>query len=252
MTIIPLVNKLRDFVKESKNLNEENTKLFCVLPLFVYLGYDVFSAEEVAYEYGACLRHDRTERCDLAVLDNDKNVHMLVEIKSLGKDLSLYTGQIKQYFVAESSAKYAILTNGDEYWFYEDFQKTTIKEAEPVRKIKISEIKDADVLYLNAFIRSVLLPISIEIKDHEKKEVVVQSEKELQDKNSVCDFYQANPLLQVRNMSTGEVYEMYKTFCKEHKLDVLQKGEFSKKIKKYYGVFVVSKRRGQEVVRFFV
>ena len=79
MIIFSIINKIKKLIKHTQVLNEENTKLFCVLPLFQYLGYDVFSPDEVAYEYGACLRQDKNERCDLVVFDNEKNVYMLVE-----------------------------------------------------------------------------------------------------------------------------------------------------------------------------
>ena len=59
MNILPLLKRIKEFKNNNEQLNEENTKLFCILPLFKYLGYDIFSPTDVRYEYCACLREDK-------------------------------------------------------------------------------------------------------------------------------------------------------------------------------------------------
>jgi predicted type IV restriction endonuclease len=251
MTIVPLINNIKKLIKYTHVLNEENTKLFCVLPLFQYLGYDVFSPDEVAYEYGACLRQDKSERCDLVVLDNKKSVYMLVEIKSLGKDLSYHTGQIKQYFVAESSAKYAILTNGDEYWFYEEAQKMSIKEAEPVRKIKISNLEKEDLRYLNAFTRNVILPV-FDIQDIDNavvenintKQIVL---KEFAEKNNLTDaiqlYFDTISVDGLLGKDVNDVFYDYVSFCKNSDVVVGSKKNFIRRLKDYFSLRIQMKSK---------
>ena len=72
------------------------------------------------------------------------------------------------------------------------------------------------------------------------------------DDNSVALFYQDNTSLQIKNCSTEEIYLLYKDYCKENKLDIVPKIDFSKKIKKYFNVKIKTKSLNGKVQRCFI
>lgn len=244
MKILPLLKKINSFISSSKTLNEENTKLFCVLPLFSYLGYDCFSSDEVSYEYCACLRQDKNERCDFVILGNEGKPYIVVEIKSFKKDLSLYTGQLKSYFVAETSAQYAILTNGDDYWFYESYQKVSIKEQDPVRKIRLSTINLSDIAYLNKFTRNVLLPINPELlKDvgHTETKLLKEERNEITYDDSAEVFMKTLILDNILGKCTDDVFSEYIDFCRYNGNSTVSKQLFTRKLKEAFSLKVQSR-----------
>lgn len=131
----------------ARKLGEQETMIYIVLPILQSLGYDAFSPDDIGYEYRACLRTDKRERCDLVIFGESREPLIMVEIKSHEKKLDDSVGQIKAYFVSADTAKYAILTNGIEFWIYHRSQKEHIQSASPILKISLRNMRDEDLFF---------------------------------------------------------------------------------------------------------
>ena len=99
---------------------EEATKNAFIMPFISsVLGYDVFNPSEVVPEFTADVGVKRGEKVDYAIF-KDGQVQILIECKKIGDPLDLrYASQLFRYF-AVTSARIAILTNGQEYHVYTD------------------------------------------------------------------------------------------------------------------------------------
>ena len=149
--------------------------------------------------------------------------------------------------MAESSAKYAILTNGDEYWFYDETQKLSIKEAEPVRKIKISDLDKEDVRYLNTFTRNVLLPVFFNnavIQNANTKQIVLE---EFFEKNGVIDaiqsYFDTISVDSLLGKDVNDVFYDYVNFCKNSNGALVSKKDFVRRLKEYFLLKVQTKSK---------
>lgn len=143
-------------------INEECTKLYLILPFLSYLGYDITSPQEIIYEY-ACDMHEKgNRRVDCAILDQDGSPLILVEAKAMKEDLSAHWGQIKSYLVS-SSAKYAILTDGNTYSVFNRSQiNGDFISAQPFYTFMISDLVPADFDIIRTLAKiNAKLPITI-------------------------------------------------------------------------------------------
>jgi hypothetical protein len=113
-----LAKKIRD-TRDSVQ-TEEATKNAFVMPFISnVLGYDVFDPTEVVPEFIADVGVKKGEKVDYAIF-KDGAVQILIECKKIGDPLDLrYASQLFRYF-AVTSARIAILTNGQEYHVYTD------------------------------------------------------------------------------------------------------------------------------------
>lgn len=113
-----LAKKIRD-TRDSVN-TEEGTKNAFIMPFIsTVLGYDVFDPSEVVPEFTADVGVKKGEKVDYAIF-KDGAVQILIECKKIGDPLDLrYASQLFRYF-AVTSARIAILTNGQEYHVYTD------------------------------------------------------------------------------------------------------------------------------------
>jgi hypothetical protein len=113
-----LAKKIRD--TRDSVLTEEATKNAFVMPFISnVLGYDVFDPTEVVPEFVADVGVKKGEKVDYAIF-KDGAVQILIECKKIGDPLDLrYASQLFRYF-AVTSARIAILTNGQEYHVYTD------------------------------------------------------------------------------------------------------------------------------------
>lgn len=139
--------KIRDKINNMPDkfrLNEEQTKISLVMPMFMALGYDVFNIDEFVPEYVADFGTKQGEKVDYAVVMNNQPL-ILVEAKKISATLcSEHISQLFRYY-ASTDAKIAILTNGDDYWFFTDSVKANQMDIEPYIKIKLSEIQEKDI-----------------------------------------------------------------------------------------------------------
>jgi hypothetical protein len=113
-----LAKKIRD-TRDSVQ-TEEATKNAFIMPFISnVLGYDVFDPSEVVPEFTADVGVKKGEKVDYAIF-KDGAVQILIECKKIGDPLDLrYASQLFRYF-AVTSARIAILTNGQQYHVYTD------------------------------------------------------------------------------------------------------------------------------------
>lgn len=70
--------------------------------------------------------------------------------------------------------------------------------------------------------------------------------------NPIVGFMKENPELEVINKTTTEVYASYREYCLANNHQVSSKGEFSKQVKRFFNVGLVSRRVDGKVHRVFV
>lgn len=121
---------------------EEATKNAFIMPLIhQVLGYDVFNPLEVTPEFTADVGTKRGEKVDYAIL-KDGAVQILIECKKFGDALNLnHAGQLFRYF-SVTSARIALLTNGQIYQFYTDLDAPNKMDDKPFLVLDILDIDD--------------------------------------------------------------------------------------------------------------
>lgn len=122
---------------------EEATKTTLIMPFIRdVLGFDVFDVDEVIPEFVADVGIKKGEKIDFAIV-NDGVVAMLIEAKKVGEPLSLENAsQLYRYFNV-TSARIAILTNGDEYRFYTDLDEPNRMDERPFLELRLEDIDPA-------------------------------------------------------------------------------------------------------------
>lgn len=121
---------------------EEATKNAFVMPFISgVLGYDVFNPAEVIPEFTADIGVKRAEKIDYAIV-HDGQVRILVEAKKVSEPLGAeHASQLYRYFAA-TSARIAILTNGETYEIYSDLDKPNLMDAKPFLVLNFSSIDE--------------------------------------------------------------------------------------------------------------
>jgi len=113
-----IAKKIRD-TRDSVETEEATKNAFIMPFISSVLGYDVFDPSEVVPEFTADVGVKRGEKVDYAIF-KDGQVQILIECKKIGDPLDLrYASQLFRYF-AVTSARIAILTNGQQYHVYTD------------------------------------------------------------------------------------------------------------------------------------
>lgn len=122
MSIAEATKALAQKIRNSKSRieTEEATKNAFIMPFISnVLGYDVFDPAEVVPEFTADVGLKKGEKVDYAIFHNGE-VQILIECKPIGAALDLkYASQLFRYF-SVTSARIAILTNGQEYQVFTD------------------------------------------------------------------------------------------------------------------------------------
>ncbi|MDC1105120.1 type I restriction enzyme HsdR N-terminal domain-containing protein [Prolixibacteraceae bacterium] len=131
---------------------EEATKNAFVMPFLQALGYDVFNPLEVIPEFIADQSTKKGEKVDYCILKEDDPI-MIIECKNWKENLNLHNTQLERYF-AFTKAKFGILTNGIEYYFYTDLEEVNKMDTIPFLKINFENLKDQDFTHLNKFHKS--------------------------------------------------------------------------------------------------
>lgn len=142
--------KLKEYITNKIQLNEENTKLSLILPLLQEQGYNVFDLNELQSEYVSDMRNNGGEKVDYAILLNNTPV-IFIEAKPLGTQLEKYVGQLQRYYTADKEVKYGVLTDGQYYWFFVDDERANIMDETPFYKIDLLNLKDIDLEFLKLF-----------------------------------------------------------------------------------------------------
>lgn len=138
------VSMLKDTIS-----TEEATKMSLVVPLFQFLGYDVFNPSEFCPEYIADVGIKKGEKVDYAILENGQPT-ILIECKSCSEQLDKHSSQLFRYF-GTSPAKFGILTNGIIYRFYTDLEESNKMDLVPFLEINMLQLKDASINELKKF-----------------------------------------------------------------------------------------------------
>lgn len=128
---------------------EEATKNAFVMPFIsLVLGYDVFNPHEVVPEFTADVGTKRGEKVDYAIIKDDE-VQILIECKHVGAPLNIkHASQLFRYF-ATTTARVAILTNGDEYQFFTDLDAPNKMDEKPFLVIQVSDLDTALIPEIN-------------------------------------------------------------------------------------------------------
>lgn len=138
------IAELKDSIK-----TEEATKTSIIMPFFQMLGYDVFNPKEFTPEYIADVGIKKGEKVDYAIVLNNEIV-MLIEAKSVNEQLEKHDSQLFRYF-GTSKARFAILTNGLNYKFYTDLEKSNVMDTTPFLDINLEKISDSEIQELKKF-----------------------------------------------------------------------------------------------------
>lgn len=119
------ISKQKDAIE-----TEEATKTAFVMPFLAALGYDVFDPLVVVPELTADVGMKKGEKVDYAI-KRDGKVVLLIECKSCQARLNRqHVGQLYRYF-GVTEARFGILTNGIQYWFYTDLDESNKMDQEP-------------------------------------------------------------------------------------------------------------------------
>ena len=140
-----------DRIKQRGGLDEDNTKRVLILPFIQYLGFDIFSSEDLVCEFKADFRDKG--KVDYALMVNDKP-YILIEAKAFGEDLSQHIGQLKSYYVSSTDSRFGVLTNGVEYWFFDDSHIVNIMDDKPFYRLNLTNLTDEDYVFLRHFSKS--------------------------------------------------------------------------------------------------
>lgn len=160
MNLIENLDNLSTKIENMKDRigTEEATKNAFVLPLLLSLGYDVYNPLEVVPEM-ACDISNKGDRVDYAIFKDDNPV-MIVECKQCSKELAPFVPQLSKYYVA-TNARFAVLTNGIEYWFFADFEKTNLMDAKPFFIFDINNCDSTGIELLGLFSKNSLDELKI-------------------------------------------------------------------------------------------
>lgn len=132
---------------------EEATKNALVMPFIRALGYDPFNLNEVNPELVADVGIKRGEKVDYAIMFDGKPV-ILFECKIAGTDLgNVHASQLYRYF-SVTDARFAILTNGTDYWFYTDLDAPNRMDAKPFLVFNLFDIRESIIDELKKFTKS--------------------------------------------------------------------------------------------------
>ena len=152
------IDQLKQFAKRVESMKdslqtEEATKTALIMPFFSMLGYDVFNPQEFVPEFTADVGIKKGEKVDYAVMQDGQPV-ILVECKAISESLDRHDSQLFRYF-GTTSAKFAILTNGQYYRFYTDLDNANKMDEDPFLTVNILDIRDNQVPELKKFCKSV-------------------------------------------------------------------------------------------------
>lgn len=190
-SIIEIKDKLQ--YNESKPLNEEATKQWLIIPMIKALGYDPYSLDVVP-EYTLDVGIKKGEKVDYALQYNGEPV-IIIECKSLNTSLNgKYIDQLFRYFT-NTDVKIAILTNGDDYWFFTDSIKVNIMDTEPYYKFKLSTASKEEIQGLEVYSKELISNINIDkMKDTSINETPEEEKKTRKRRSKVKEKAQAETI----------------------------------------------------------
>lgn len=153
MDIKDLLLQIADRIRKTKDAikTEEATKNAFIMPFINALGYDVFNPTEVVPEMDCDLTKSG-DKLDYAIIADGKPI-LLIECKHCNVNLSLHNTQLAKYY-ASSNAKFGVLTNGIEYRFFADLDKSNIMDETPFFVFNMLDFTTEEVEKLKNFHKS--------------------------------------------------------------------------------------------------
>lgn len=147
-------DKIKELSKRIKQLRdsvqtEEATKHSFVMPFIQILGYDVFNPNIVIPEFTADIGKKKGEKIDYAILKDNEPL-ILIEVKAHTANLDKHDKQLERYYTVVD-CKFGVLTNGIEYRFYSDLEKTNKMDSKAFLVIDMLNLKDRDIKELEKF-----------------------------------------------------------------------------------------------------
>lgn len=152
MEFLEKIKTLATRVERQKDniTTEEACKNAFVMPFLNALGYDVFNPDIVVPEFTADVGVKKGEKVDYAIKKNGV-ITMLVECKMCGSDLAQqHMSQLYRYF-SVTDARFAVLTNGQQYWFYSDLEEKNKMDQRPFFRFDILDYRPSHVAELSKF-----------------------------------------------------------------------------------------------------
>lgn len=235
-----------DFCYCSKRkINEEETKMYLIYPFFEYLGYSIFSPQDIVFEYVCDMHEKGNRRVDFAIMDNDKPL-IIIEAKPFGEQLNSHWGQIKSYFIS-SGANYAVLTDGVKYHVFEKEQiDSNYSHCTPKYEFELDKLNLNNYDTLRKLSKINLKPLITDTDTNKNDNTIAQEDKVF---NAFCKTISRSDVI---DSTTSSLYDRFLDFCKKNNSQATSKIAFSKKTNKFFNTRVVSKRFGNTVVRVFV
>lgn len=146
--------------KQLQPNTEEATKQWLIMPMLVALGYDPYSSDIIP-EYTADLWTKAGEKVDYMLQVNNQQV-AIIECKKL--DTQFQDKQISQLYRYYSNldVHIAILTNGNDYWFFTDSNKENLMDKQPYYKIRLSEATEDELERLCIYSKDMIVDTNIQ------------------------------------------------------------------------------------------
>lgn len=139
-----IINATRKEVK-----TEEATKTSFILPFIASLGYNIHNPLELIPEYIADFGIKKGEKVDYCIKSDGKPI-IIVEAKHHTENLDRHGSQLSRYYT-QTKSKFGILTNGIEYRFFADFERSNVMDEEPFFTFNIQSFDEKDVEMLKNF-----------------------------------------------------------------------------------------------------
>lgn len=203
---------------------EEATKTTLIMPFIQsVLGFDVFDGTEVIPEFIADVGMKKGEKVDFAIV-NDDEIAILIECKKVGEPLSLENAaQLFRYFTV-TTARIAILTNGNDYRFYTDLDAPNKMDSQPFLELQLEDLDSSlfpelEKLRKSNFDLESVLSAAEELKyvSAAKREFVAESRELSYDMASVFlpRIYSGRLTAKVREQLTPLVAKGYAQFISD-------------------------------------
>ena len=159
---------------------EEATKNAFVMPFIQALGYNVFDPTEVVPEFTADIGTKKNEKVDYAIIQGGQPI-ILIEAKSATADLNEeHASQLFRYF-SVTEARIGILTNGLQYRFHSDLEKTNHMDEKPFLIIDMLNFDTRPIAQLKKFTKAAfdvdrILSSANELKYKREIRLILESE----------------------------------------------------------------------------
>ena len=150
------------------------------MPFIQALGYNVFDPTEVVPEFTADIGTKKGEKVDYAIMQDGKPI-ILIEAKSANSDLNQeHASQLFRYF-SVTEARIGILTNGLQFRFHSDLEKSNHMDEKPFLIIDMLNFDSRPFAQLKKFTKAAfdvdrILSSANELKYKREIRLILESE----------------------------------------------------------------------------